>query len=134
MTLLSHMQFPTGLSRRLQTNQFGVGISQRSMRMQEVSHPSLELVWAKNLKTSMVAFDIAQFLPSLNTDVLRWSYQKAGISPGAGEKNFFHSYLTGRKDMYQWDDSVCPGLFAEDIGVGQGSGISPVLWVFNRPL
>jgi len=40
--------------------------------------------------------------------------------------DFFCSYLTGRKTMYKWDDSVS-GLFAADIGVGQGSGLSPVL-------
>ena len=39
---------------------------------------------------------------------------------------FFCSYLTSHKTMYKWDNSVS-GLFAMDIGVGQGSGLSLVL-------
>jgi len=49
---------------------------------------------------------------------------KAGFPPEVG--NFFHSYLTSCKTMYKWDDFVS-GLFAVDIRVGQGSGLSPVL-------
>jgi len=80
--------------------------------------------WAKKLKTSIVAFNIVQFFPSLNHDVLMVVIQKAGFPLVLG--NFFCSYLTGHKTMYKWDDSVS-GLFAADIGVGQGSGLSPVL-------
>jgi len=72
----------------------------------------------------VVAFDIAQFFLSLNHDILMVVIQKVGFPPVLGE--FFHSYLTGRKTMYKWDDSVSR-LFAADIGVGQGSGLSPVL-------
>jgi len=78
----------------------------------------------KKLKTSMVAFDIVQFFPSLNHDILMAVIVKAGFSPVVG--NFFCSYLTGHKTMYKWDDFVS-GLFAMDIGVGQGSGLSLVL-------
>jgi len=80
--------------------------------------------WAKKLKTSVMAFDIAQFFPSLNHDVLMVVIQKVGFPLVLG--NFFHSYLTGHKTMYKWDNLVS-GLFAADIGVGQGSGLSLVL-------
>ena len=50
--------------------------------------------------------------------------KKAGFPPVVG--NFFCSYLTGHKTMYKWDDFVSR-LFATDIGVGQGSGLSLVL-------
>jgi len=51
--------------------------------------------------------------------------EKVGFPPAVG--NFFCSYLTGCKTMYKWDDFMS-GLFATDIGVGQGSGLSPVLF------
>jgi len=80
--------------------------------------------WAKKLKTSVVAFDITQFFPSLNHNVLMAVIVKVGFPLVVGA--FFCSYLTGHKTMYKWDDFVS-GLFAADIGVGQGSGLSPAL-------
>ena len=122
--LSCHMQFDRVHHGAFQPNQFG-GISQHSTEDAGVFLTHLIRVgWAKKLKTSVVAFDIAQFFPSLNHDVLMVVIQKAGFPPVLGE--FFRSYLTGRKTMYKWDDSVS-GLCAADIGVSQGSGLSPVL-------
>jgi len=122
--LSRHMQFDGVHHGAFQPNQFG-GISQQSTEDAGVFLTHLiRAGWAKKLKTSVVAFDIAQFFPSLNHDVLMVVIQKAGFPPVLGD--FFRSYLTGRKTMYKWDDSVS-GLFAADIGVGQGSGLSPVL-------
>jgi len=122
--LSRRMQYDGVQHGAFQPNQFG-GISQRSTEDAGVFLTHLiRAGWAKKLKTSVVAFDIAQFFPSLNHDVLMVVIQKAGFPPVLG--NFFRSYLTGRKTMYKWDDSVS-GLFAADIGVGQGSGLSPVL-------
>jgi len=107
-----------------QPNQFR-GISQRSMEDAGIFITHLiHAGWAKKLKTSVAAFDIVQFFPSLNHDVLMVVVEKAGFPPEVG--NFFCSYLTGQKTMYKWNDLVS-GLFAADIGVGQGSGLSPVL-------
>jgi len=80
--------------------------------------------WVKKLKTSVVVFSIAQFFPSLNHKVLMVVIEKVGFPQVMGE--FFQSYLTGCKTMYKWDDFMS-GLFAVDIGVGQRSGLSPVL-------
>ena len=123
--MLSHqLQFDRVQHGAFQPNQFG-GISQRSMEDVGVFVTHLIYAgWAKKLKTSMVAFDIMQFLLSLNHDILMVVIQKVGFPPVVG--NFFHSYLTGCKTMYKWDNSVS-GLFAPDIGVGQASGLSPVL-------
>jgi len=72
----------------------------------------------------MVAFNIMQFFPSLNHDVLMAIIAKSGFPLVMG--NFFKSYLVGCKTMYKWDDFLS-GFFAVDIGVSQGSGLSPVL-------
>jgi len=123
--MLSHrMQYNKVQHGTFQPNQFR-GISQRST--EDVGVFLTHLIragWAKKLKASMVAFDITQFFPSLNHEVLMVVIQKAGFPLALG--NFFCSYLTGWKTMYKWDDSVS-GLFTADIGVGQGSGLSLVL-------
>jgi len=122
--LSCHMQYDGVQHGAFQPNQFG-GISQHSTEDAGVFLTHLiRAGWAKKLKTSIVAFDIVQFFPSLNHDILMVVIQKAGFPPVLG--NFFHSSLTGCKTMYKWDNSVSR-LFAADIGVGQGSGLSPVL-------
>ena len=39
---------------------------------------------------------------------------------------FFRSYLVGRRTCYKWGLDTSPP-FPADVGVGQGSGLSPVL-------
>jgi len=92
--MLSHrMQFDRVHHGAFQPNQFG-GVSQHST--EDVGVFLTHLIragWAKKLKTSVVAFDIAQFFLSLNHDVLMVVIQKAGFPLVLGD--FFHSYLTG---------------------------------------
>jgi len=123
--MLSHcLQFDGVQYSAFQPNQFG-GISQRSMEDAGVFITHLiRAGWAKKFKTSVVAFDIAQFFPSLDHDILMVVIAKAGFPPEVG--NFPQSYLTGHKTMYKWDDFMSM-LFVADIGVGQGSGLSLVL-------
>src|ERR1700750_327853 len=80
--------------------------------------------WVKGLKTSVVAFDIAQFFPSLNHDMLLAIIDKLGLPPSLGR--FFASYLVGRSTSYLWGLFSSP-QFQADVGVGQGSALSPVL-------
>ena len=54
--------------------------------------------WAKDLKKSVVAFDIAQFFPSINHDMLLRVLRKQGFPPLV--VNFFASYLVGRTTRY----------------------------------
>ena len=80
--------------------------------------------WAKGLQTSVIAFDIAQFFPSLNHDVLMAILNKQGFPPCVG--SFFASYLVGRSTSYTWNSFISDPRQA-DVGVGQGSALSPVL-------
>ena len=80
--------------------------------------------WAKGEKTSVLAFDIAQFFPSLNHDVLMAILRKQGFPPLV--VNFFASYLVGRSTVYTWNNFKSDPRQA-DVGVGQGSALSPVL-------
>jgi len=56
------------------------------------------LGWAKNISTSILAFDIAQFFLSLNYHLLTHILKKARL--GNCVVNFFANYLVGRKTNY----------------------------------
>jgi hypothetical protein len=80
--------------------------------------------WAKGLKTSIVAFDITQFFPSLNHDLLLCILKHQGFPIEVC--NFFSSYLSNRSTQFLWNGILSP-LFDCMVGVGQGSALSPVL-------
>ena len=71
--------------------------------------------WVKGLWTSVVTFDIAQFFPSLNHDMLLGILQKLGFPPCLGK--FFASYLVDRETSYLWG-LFKSDLFQADVGVG----------------
>jgi len=84
----------------------------------------IHLGWVKNISTSTLAFDIAQFFPSLNHHFLTRILQKAGLDIHI--VNFFTNYLIDRKTNYVWNNFSSP-MFEVNIGVGQGSALSPIL-------
>jgi hypothetical protein len=107
-------------------NHFG-GVAQRSTEDAGVYLTHLiRAGWAKGLTTSVVTFDIAQFFPSINHSVLLEVVARSGFPPCVG--NFFRSYLVGCLMTYKWDNFTS-GTFPSDVGVGQGSALSPVLSV-----
>jgi retron-type reverse transcriptase len=76
------------------------------------------------METSIVAFDITQFFPSLNHEVLLEVIARLGFPRVVVD--FFRSYLVGRCTTYQWN-AFQSGEYPSDMGVGQGSSLSPVL-------
>ena len=82
------------------------------------------LGWVKNLSTSTLIFDISQFFPSLNYHLLTLILGKAGFDPHIIK--FFSNYLIGRKINYFWNSFTSPS-FDVNVGVGQGSALSPIL-------
>jgi len=105
-------------------NQFG-GICQRSTKDAGLYLTHLVRTgWARGLKTSIIAFDITQFFPSINHDALMAILRKQGFPPLVVD--FFASYLVGRSMSYMWNTFVSD-LRLADVGVGQGSALSPVL-------
>ena len=77
-----------------------------------------------NINTSTFAFDIVQFFLSLNHQLLPHIFDKAGFDPKVSR--FFQNYLVGQKTKYVWN-SFSSSFFNIDIGVGQGSALSPIL-------
>jgi Reverse transcriptase (RNA-dependent DNA polymerase) len=104
--------------------QFG-GIAQRST--EDAGFYLTHLVqagWAEGLQTSVVTFDIAQFFPSINHEILLWIIDRSGF-PTCVER-YFWSYLVGRCTIYKWN-TFTSGSYLANKGVGQGSAMSPVL-------
>ena len=80
--------------------------------------------WAKGKTTSTLIFDISQFFPSLNHGMLTSILSKVGLETKVSK--FFMNYLVQRKTNYAWNNMQSPD-FEVNIGVGQGSALSPIL-------
>ena len=80
--------------------------------------------WVKGKSTSTLAFDISQFFPSLNHRLLVLILEKASLDLRV--TNFFANYLVRRSTKYLWNNFISPS-FMVNIGVGQGSALSPIL-------
>jgi len=80
--------------------------------------------WTKRRTTSTLAFDISQFFPSLNHQLLVFILEKSGLDPKV--TNFFTNYLVQRSTKYLWNKLSSPS-FEVNVGVGQGSALSPIL-------
>jgi hypothetical protein len=120
----TRLQFDSIKFRVFHPHQLG-GIWQRSTKDAGLFLTHLVKVgWVQGLKTSVVAFDIAQFFPSLNHEMLMAVLAWQGFLEHVWK--FFASYLVRRGTRYLWN------LFSSDrrsvdVGVGQGSALSPVL-------
>ena len=79
--------------------------------------------WIKNMATSSLAFDIAQFFPSLNHCLLAFILGKAGFNSRV--VNFFSNYLVNRRTKYFWNN-FSSSSFNVNVEVGQGSSLSPI--------
>jgi len=80
--------------------------------------------WSKGKSSSSLVFDISQFFPSLNHNLLTHILDKAGFDPKV--TSFFTNYLVSKRTKYMWNDFSSP-QFDVNIGVGQGSALSPIL-------
>ncbi|CAA7268154.1 unnamed protein product [Cyclocybe aegerita] len=105
-------------------NQLG-GICQRSTEDAGLILTHLvQAEWVKGLQTSVLAFDIAQFFPSINHDMFMAVLRRQGFSSILVD--FFASYLVGCSMVYCWNTFQSDSRSA-DVGVGQGSALSHVI-------
>jgi len=72
----------------------------------------------------MLAFNIAQFFPSLNHQLFSLILDKVGLDQRVS--NFFRNYLVGRKTKYIWNNFISP-FFDINVGVRQGFALLPIL-------
>ena len=81
--------------------------------------------WIKNKTTSILAFDISQFFPTLNHHILTLILEKAGLDSKVTV--FFADYLVRRKTNYVWNNLSSP-MHKVNVGVSHGSALSPILF------
>ncbi|PPQ94558.1 hypothetical protein CVT25_012311, partial [Psilocybe cyanescens] len=115
--LSNRIQFDGVASDVFHPNQIG------GIRQQSTEDAGLILTHM-GLKTSVIAFDVAQFFPSLNHEVLMAILRNLGCSNNVVK--FFSHYLVSCSTQYAWGDFISD-LRQADVGVGQGSALSPVL-------
>ena len=87
--------------------------------------------WVKNLSTSTLAFDIAQFFPSPNHLLLSFILKKVEFNNCV--VSFFTNYLVDRKTNYLWNNFTSP-IFNINVRVGQRSALSSILTTFYLSL
>ena len=120
----NRLQFHLSANGFLDPNQLG-GIRQRSTIDAGIYLMHLICTgWMKKCHTSVIAFNIAQFFPSLNYNFLSLCLAKAGLN--ANMLKFFTNYHSNRSTTYTWNNFTSQ-KFATSIGVGQGSALSPIL-------
>ncbi|PIL34385.1 hypothetical protein GSI_03160 [Ganoderma sinense ZZ0214-1] len=79
--------------------------------------------WHEGLVTTMLGFDIAQFFPSVNHGLLVNILRRYGFSPTFC--TFIATYFSPRKSSFRFRNSTSPDFECPDVGVGQGSSLSP---------
>ena len=87
----------------------------------------IQLGWVKDRTTSILAFDIVQFFPSLNHHLLILSLKKVGLDSKV--TSFFMDFLVQRKTNYLWNEFSFP-THEVNMGVGQEFALLPILSTF----
>ena len=119
-----HFQFHTTSNSFIHHSQLG-GLKQRSaMDAGVVLTYIICSGWVKNLITSTLAFNIAQFFSFLNHQLFPLILDKAGLDQKVAI--FFKNYLIRRKTSYCWSNFISPS-FDINVSIGQGSMLSPIL-------
>ena len=79
--------------------------------------------WHKKLVTTMIGSDVAQFFPSINHDLLITICLRRGFSPTF--INWLHAYFLLRSSSFRFGNASSPSFICPQVGVGQGSALSP---------
>ena len=120
----NRLQFHMTANSFLDPNQLG-GIRQRSTTNVGIYLTHFICArWLRQCHTSVIAFDIAQFFPSLNYKFLSACLKKAGLNTNV--VGFFNSYHSNWSTIYTWNNFSLPA-FNTNIGVGQGSALFSIL-------
>ena len=116
----NHLQFHMSANSFLNPNQLG-SIRQCSTTgtgtyFTHIIHAG----WTKQCHTSVIAFDIAQFFPSLNHLFISLCLKKIGLNNSVVK--FFDNYYSNRSTIYTCYGFTFP-LFNSSVGVDQGSSL-----------
>ena len=124
--LAERLHFDCNALQLLHPNQMG-GCKQRSTIDAAVALTHhIHAGWKNRLVTGCLAFDVAQFFPSMQHDLLVQILARYGFDPAY--QRFFRSYLADRSTRFVWGSRTSEHTYAAPgVGAGQGSALSPVL-------
>ena len=122
-----HIQFQAVQPAFLHPNQLGKIIQRSITNARSFLIYIIQAEQTKQLKTDVIAFDIAQFFPSLNHKIMTNIIKLVGFDSKVVV--FLKNYLTNRVTIYSWNHSSSLP-FPASVGVGQGSAFSLVLSAF----
>ena len=124
--LAERLHFDCNALQLLHPNQMG-GCKQRSTVDAAVALTHhIRAGWKNRLVTGCLAFDVAQFFPSMQHDLLVRILARYSFDPAY--QNFFRSYLADRSTRFVWGSRTSERTYAAPgVGAGQGSALSPVL-------
>ena len=124
--LAERLHFDCNALQLLHPNQMG-GCKQRSTIDAAVALTHhIRAGWKNRLVTGCLAFDVAQFFPSMQHDLLIQILARYGFDPAY--QAFFRSYLADRSTRFVWGSRTSDRTFAAPgVGAGQGSALSPIL-------
>ena len=120
----NHLQFHLSANGFLNSHQFGSIWQCSTIDTRIYLTHLIREGWLKQCHTSVIAFNIAQFFPSLNHYFLSLCLKKAGLNSNVIQ--FFNSYHSNHSTSYSWNNLSSPP-FDINIGIGQGSTLSPIL-------
>nr|VWO98329.1 Phosducin domain-containing protein [Ganoderma boninense] len=83
----------------------------------------IQQAWRKKLVTTMVGFDVAQFFPSINHDLLIAICERRGFAPIF--IRWLRAYFLPRSSSFRFGNDFSPPFACPSVGVGQGSSLSP---------
>ncbi|KAL1937237.1 hypothetical protein VTO73DRAFT_13933 [Trametes versicolor] len=109
----------------LHPNQFGGTKAHSTVDAATCLVTHVRMGWKRNLVTSCLAFDVAQFFPSMNHSLLCRILERYGFAPSL--IRFFQHYLRGRQSCFRWGRATSPWFDTPPMGAGQGSALSPIL-------
>ena len=109
----------------LHPNQFGGTKAHSTVDAAACLVTHIRAGWRKNLVTTCLAFDVAQFFPSMNHDLLCRILERYGFAPAL--VTFFRDYLADRSSCFRWGNATSPWFDLPAVGAGQGSALSPIL-------
>ncbi|KAL7283508.1 hypothetical protein ACG7TL_002941 [Trametes sanguinea] len=109
----------------LHPNQFGGTKAHSTIDAATMLVTHVRMGWRRKLVTSCLAFDVAQFFPSMNHDLMCRILERYGFSERI--VRFFRHYLSGRVSCFRWGRASSPWFDLPAVGAGQGSALSPIL-------
>ena len=117
------MQYDAHKHRVLHPCQFGSTWQRSTVDAVAYATNHIKQGWRKKKVTTMIGFDVAQFFPSINHELLISICERRGFSPIFIK--WLRAYFLPRSSSFRFGNNSSPNFECPQVGVGQGSALSP---------